>query len=77
MWLAIRILAAIAPVIFEHVNDRGAQPERSGKLTRLDEIEVVCRGVIFRKSSPDATHEASDREVEAWRAILALVIAIG
>ena len=44
---------------------------------RLDEIEIVGRGVILRKAPPDAPHQAADRKIETRRAILPLVIAIG
>ncbi|MNV88196.1 hypothetical protein D3C71_1823790 [compost metagenome] len=43
----------------------------------LDEVEIVGRGVIFGKGSESASLQQSNRQVEAWRTELALVIAVG
>ena len=40
-------------------------------------FEIVGRSVILRKGSPNAPHQAADREIEARRAVLPLVIAVG
>lgn len=43
----------------------------------LDEVEIVGRGVIFGKGSESASLQQSNRQVEARRTELALVIAVG
>src|SRR5262245_25868182 len=49
LWFAVRVPAAITLVIFKHVHDAGTYSKRTRQTERPDEIEVVRRGVIFRK----------------------------
>ena len=51
--------------------------KRFSQLQWLDEIEIVGRSVVFGKASPNASHQAADRKIEAGRAILALVVTVG
>ena len=60
-----------------HPRSRTQTRSDSGKLSRPDEVQIVRRSVVLREGSPDAPHQAADRKIEAGRAILALVIAVG
>ena len=73
---AVRRQIAISPIVFKHVNNIRADAERSNERLRPDKIEIVRRGVILRKTAPDAPHQASNREIEARRAVLPLIVAI-
>src|SRR5208337_2968771 len=74
---AVRALVAVRPIVFEHVENGHANTQRSGKLEGSNKIEVVGRSVILGKGFPNTPHQAADRQVEAWRAVLSLVITIG
>ena len=74
--LTERAEVAIAKVVFDEFNGGGANAQGFRQLQRLDEIEIVRRRVILRKRSPYAAHQATDREIEAWRTVLPLIVPI-
>src|SRR5271165_6959667 len=76
LWLAVGILVAIVTIVFEHVYNSSADTERFCQLPRLDEIQVVGRGVVFGKATPDTAHETTNRKIESWGAILAFIVSV-
>src|SRR5215471_9290606 len=74
--LAVRIQVAVAPVIFKDIQDSDANAQRFRELVRVDKFQVVCRSVVFRKTSPYTSHQAPYRKIKSGRAILAFIVAI-
>src|SRR5579863_8985533 len=74
---AIGTQIAISPVVFQNINRGDTNAKRLGQLLRLDEVEIVSRGVILRKSPPHTPHQTADWEIETGRTVLSLVVPIG
>ena len=76
MRLATWVQVAIPPIVLKHVEDGGTHPKGLTKLLRVDKLEVVRGSVILGKSPPHASHQATNRQIEARRAVLPLIITI-
>ncbi len=74
--LAKRTQVPVTPVFFQHVHNRGTNSQRFRQILRANEIQIVGRCVVLRKTSPHAAHQAADGKIETRRAILPLVISI-
>src|SRR5947207_3869562 len=75
--LALRVEVDVRAVVLEDLDDGESFLQGILKGFSRHEIEVVVRSVVFRKPSVGSSGEAPDGEVEAGRAILALVVAVG
>src|SRR5438128_3179927 len=74
--LALRVLAHVGAVALENVEDRQTRHERGRELRRMHEVQVVRRGVVLRKAAVRRPRQPADRQIEAGRAELALVIPV-
>ena len=75
--LASAINSAIHHILFQKIENVEKHAEASLESVRFNEIQVIRRSVVLCKRSVRGSHEASDRQVIAGRAILPLVVAIG
>src|SRR5215470_9167975 len=73
---AVRVKVAVATVVFEDIQDSNANTQRFSEPIRVDKFQVVSRSVVFRKSSPHASHQAPYWKIKPGRAILAFIVPI-
>src|ERR1700686_1911680 len=76
LWLTLRIEIHVYAVVLEYLNDGKHFGQRIIERFRRDEVKVIVRRVVLRVSSVRRSREASDRQVEAWRTILPLVVPV-
>src|SRR5262249_42122029 len=66
----------VSPVIVENLQNRQAASERIGKVFWPDEVQIIRRSVVLGKFSMRRTRQASHRQIDTRRAILALVMPV-
>src|SRR5262245_20875474 len=76
LWLALGIPTEPTAVAVGDVEHAEQRVERRGKILRPYECEIVSGTVILGKLAVGRAHQAADRQVEAGRAVLTLVISI-
>ncbi len=74
--LALRVLVDVGAVGLEHVQDRQARVQRVPERRRGHQRQVVGGRVVLRIAPVRRAHQAADRQVEAGRTVLALVVAV-
>ena len=75
--LALRREVAPGPVALEQPQDLPGGVEGVGERLGAHEVEVVGGGVVFGKLPPGRARQAADGQVDARRAVLPLVVAVG
>ena len=76
LWLAFRVGVEIRLVVLQHVENIQRDGQGIGQRCRVNEIEVVSRGVVLRILPVRGPHQAADGQVESRRAILPLIVTV-
>ena len=75
--LAVRVRVQVGAVLLQSVEQPQALGERIRERLGAHELEVVGRGVVLGETAVRGAHQTAHRQVEAGRAVLALVVAPG
>ena len=76
LWLSLGRGIAECQVALEHGNQAGDHSVGRLKVCGSDEVKVVGRGVVLGEGAELAALEEPDGQVEAWRAVLPLVVSV-